>query len=382
MTKVDYWSLFDNSNFFPSWKDYYNFSLSYPENILNFCKQTVQLPYDFYRIITAYALIPSALVKRIPYLFFYGESGSGKSTMAKLFSYIHGVIPITSSTTYAAIRNELREKRITEIIVPSEKEGYPYTSKPVEANLFMVLEDVDEHTFKRNFNLYTLFKCGYDKSTDTIKMSGEKNGTNESFRCFSPKVFSSIHPIHAIEDYKELLRRLIVIPFKKADDVEILDIDNLDWTGFSDKFNDFWSYEQAGILLTIRSSLNHIKTLTSQQKAICLDLIAVGISTGIWSDEIEAVQDLKDCFNWLKQDVKVEQSPFITLLKNLITETEINAQRTGSTPWLYSNQLRTICDSWFAKGFLLSKPTGKEISTAMNKLGYRNNSNGQWMKRL
>ena len=381
MTTTDYSALLNNSNFFPSWQENYNESLTYPENILELCKKTVVLPYDFYNIIAVYFLIPSALVKRIPYLFFYGLSGSGKSTMAKLASYIHGVTPVTSSTTYAAIRNELRSNKTKCIMASNPKEGYPDMPKIVEANHFMVLEDIDDSTLRRNPNLYALFKCGYDKQTDTIKMSGEKNGTNESFRCFAPKVFSSIHPIHAIEEYKELRRRLIVIPFKKLDDVEFLDIDSLDWSNFKSKFNEFWSYEQAEILLITRNSLNHVKGLTSSQKAICLDLIAVGISTGIWSDETVAVQELKDCFDWLKQDVQIEQSPITSLLQQLVNDLEDNSKKTNTNCCIYTHQLRTIVDAWYAKGYLFEKPNSKSITRTMQELGYRS-IKGQWTKKL
>ena len=373
----DYSILLKNKEFYPSWEKHYDVSLSYPENILNLIKKVAILPYDFYKIIAAYYLIPSALVKRIPYLFFYGLSGSGKSTMAKLAGYIHGVTPITSSTTYAAIRNDLRSNKAKYIMIPNPKPDLPDMPKLVESNYFMVLEDVDANTFKREPNLYALLKCGYDKQTDLIKMSSKENGTNESFRCFAPKVFSSIHPIHAIEDYKELRRRLIVIPFKQVNDAEILDIDNLDWSEFSVKFNEFWSYEQAEIFLIIRSNLNRIKGLNCQEKAICLDLIAVGVSTGIWSDEIEAVQELKDCFSWLKKDVQSESPPLEKLLTELTTEIEKNGQQC-----IYSNQLKVIIDAWVTKGFLLEKPKNKEVIDIMRKLNYKINSRGQWAKKL
>lgn len=180
---------------------------------------------------------------------------------------------------------------------------------------------------------------------------------------------------------KELRRRLIVIPFKKAD-VDVLDIDNLDWSSFSQKFNEFWSYEQAEILLTIRSSLNRIKGLTAQQKAICLDLIAVGVSAGIWSDENVAVQELKDCFDWLKEDVKIEQLPLVSLIQELLKETENNCKQVNTIPCIYTHQLRNIVDAWYAKGYLFDKAPSKDITKVMQELGYRSNGKGQWLKKL
>ena len=378
----DYSSLLAmNPDYFPSWERFYNEDLSYPENILHLCKQASPLPYDFYRVITAYFLIPTALAKRVPYIFFYGVSGSGKSTFCKLAAKIHGVTPLASSTTYAAIRNELREKKTKWILVENKKPGMPPMSKQVEANTFMSWEDIDLQTFKRQPQIYVLFKCGYDKATDTIQMSAEIRGQNEKFRCFSTKAFSSIHPIHTIEEYSELRRRLIVIPTKKVENLEtpLLDIDNIDWTGFSSKFNEFWDIPQAEIWLITRSAVGKVKGLNSHQKAISLDLITTGVAAGIWSDETEAVKDLKECFEWLKQDVKVEKAPLETLLGELIEKMEKDMN--GGIVCIYSKQVKNFVETWYQQGYLMERPNSKEVIRIMNEHNYRINSKGQWMKR-
>lgn len=378
--------LSNNSDFCPSWENYYNFDLSYPENILNLVRQASILPYDFYRIIAAYALIPSALVNRVPYLFFYGVSGSGKSTFGKLIANIHGVHTLASNTTYAAIRNIIREnKKIVVTTFHDDPKKMP-ESKLVEANTMLVWEDVDDDTFKKNPNIYTLFKVGYDRATDTVVIAGKEQGTIDKYRCFNPKVFSSIYPIHTLEDYNELRRRLIVIPTKRLDDIDtpLLNIDNINWQGFNHKFNEFWSLQQAEIFLTIRKSLtdypSSLKGLNSQQKTISWDLAAVGVSTGIWADETEAVQDLKACFDWLKKDVQSEADNLEKLLTEFIANVENNAKQTDSVPCVYSQQLRTIIFTWHSKAWLLEKPTNKVIKYTMNKLGYKINEKGQWMK--
>lgn len=124
-----------------------------------------------------------------------------------------------------------------------------------------------------------------------------------------------------------------------------------------------------------------MKGLTSSQKAICLDLIAVGISTGIWSDETVAVQELKDCFDWLKQDVQIEQSPITSLLQQLVNDLEDNSKKTNTNCCIYTHQLRTIVDAWYAKGYLFEKPNSKSITRTMQELGYRS-IKGQWTKKL
>ncbi|MDJ0650295.1 MAG: hypothetical protein QNJ60_16500 [Xenococcaceae cyanobacterium MO_188.B19] len=380
----DYSILFrDNPDFYPSWEEFYNFDLSYPENILNLIEQASVLPHDFYRIVAAYTLMPSGLTKRVPCLFFYGASGSGKTTISKLIAKIHGVTPIASSTTYAAIRNILRSNRKIYVSTPHPSDpSKPPVSRLIDANTILVWEDIDSDTFRRNPNIYVLFKVGYDKETDTVVISGKEIGTIEKFRCFAHNVLSSIHPIHTMGEYKELRRRLLVIPTKKLDDIdaELLDINSINWDGFSTKFNEFWSLDQAEIFLTIRSSLSNLKGLTSQQKTISLDLIATGVSTGIWSDEIEAVQELKECFEWINKDVKTEASNLEKLLSEFVLDIEKTAKEANVTPCIYTQQLRTIIKAWYEKSWLLEKPSHKETRLIMNKLNYRSNSKGQWSK--
>ncbi len=370
----------NNPDYFPSWEQYYDLSLTYPQNLEHFFRKTVPLPYDFYKVITVYALIPSALAQRVPYLFFFGVSGSGKSTLGKIIAYIHGITITSSETTYAAIRNSLRERKSKILLVENEDPKFPCYGKEVEANTFMVWEDIDDRTFIKHPQIYNMFKFGCDKACDTIQMSSEIKGKNETFRCFSPKVFSSIHPIHTIEQFKELRRRLIVIPTKKLEFIEqeLLDIDQIDWSGFSHKFNEFWDLKRAKVWLMTRSSLRNVKGLTSTEKAISLDLIATGIAAGIWSDETVAVQDLKDCFNWLKKDVEVTQSPLRALLEDFIKELEKNAGDT--TPFIYAQQLKAYWMCWYEKSWLIEKPTNRDVAKLMNEFGYRTNKRGQWIK--
>ena len=199
MTMYDYSELLKNNynNYFPTWESLYNPSLTYPQNLLSIFKGSIFLPEDFYNIITVYALVPSALAQKVPYLFLYGVSGSGKSTVGKLIAYIHGITITSSETTYAAIRNSLRDRKTKTILVESDDPKFPGSyGKVIEANTCMVWEDINSKTFASRPEIYNMFKFVYDKSCDTIQISSEKIGNNETFRCFCPKIFSSIDPIH------------------------------------------------------------------------------------------------------------------------------------------------------------------------------------------
>ena len=281
----------------------------------------VFLPDDYYDIIAAYMLIPSALAKVVPYLFLYGQSGTGKSTLGKLISYFWGVPINTSGDTYASIRNSLNDRKYQDIEIPSKDPSFPSIYKKVEVNTGMVWDDIDSSVVLNTPYFFRMLKVGYDSSTDKISISSDIKGENLEFRCFSLKVFSSISPIHLEDSLKELQRRLIVIPFKRIEDVSderlaqlgttkdtwpkhLLNINAFDWKGFSSLFTNFWNRELAEVYLLNRKTLmNTLTGLSSKERAISLDLLSAGIASGIWKDEIQGVARLKNYFDWFEREI-------------------------------------------------------------------------------
>ncbi len=198
----DYSILFHNrkNNLDFSWESLYNNSLTYPENIYNLFRNSVYLPNDFYKALTTYSLTPSALCQRLPYMFCYGVSGSGKSTIGKLIAYMHGITITGSNTTYAAMINLLRDRKTATIFVELDDPKFPGGyGKTIEANAFIVWEDISSRTLRENPCTYNMLKCAYDRNCDTILISSETKGKNEKFRAFSPMVFGSIEPLHSME---------------------------------------------------------------------------------------------------------------------------------------------------------------------------------------
>lgn len=178
-----------------TWREIYDESLSLPWNVHHILQQTILLPHDFYDIIAAYFLLPSALCRNIPYLFLYGQSGSGKSTVAKIASYLHGVPINSSSDTFAAIRNALEDRRYGHATIQDPDNPDNTWTDKVPRNTIMVWDDINAQTFTSQPNLYNMLKFGTNKSTSTIAISGKEIGETLKFNCFCPKVFSSISPL-------------------------------------------------------------------------------------------------------------------------------------------------------------------------------------------
>ena len=386
---VDYSVLFESEDgLTDTWREVYDSSSPLSWNLLNILRCTILLPHDFYDIIATYFLLPSVLCRNIPYLFLYGQSGSGKSTAAKLASYLHGVSINSSSDTFAGIRNELDKRRYKGVDVPDPDEPGKTRYVHCEQNTFMVWDDVDATVFSSQPDLYRLFKFGVDKTTDKITLSGKDTGTNLEFRTFCPKVFSSISPLHLDDRFRELKRRLIVIPCKRVEELsdkrkvelnitdnnwqsKLLDLGAYNWKGLKHEFAEFWDLEQGKAFLDTRKLLgSSINGLGSQQRAISLDLLACGIVSGVWADENIALERIKTYWNWFRQETEKNAS-LGSLLRDYIRQEEKNARNGGKALEINTPCLRRQVTHWFDAGWLYEKPRLKEVKELMLDNGMR-----------
>lgn len=393
----DYSVLFESEDgVSDTWREFYVDSQPLSWNLVNILEKTVFLPHDFYDIIAAYLLLPSALCRVVPYLFLYGRSGSGKSTLAKIGSYLHGVSINSSSDTFAGIRNSLDQRRNSYAQVPDELEPERTYSKRVEKNTCMVWDDIDSSVFINNPDLYRLFKFGYDRTTDMITISSKEVGENLRFHCFCPKIFSSISPMHLDDRFKELRRRLIVIPCKRVEDLSdqrknelgiidnawetrLINIGSCNWKGFSNEFQEFWDLELASAFITTRKLLSQsVRGLSSQQRTISLDLMATGIASGIWQDEQEATDRMKFYWSWFKGETE-KSAGLGNLLATYIKREEVNAKNAGRELEIYTSQLRSQIENWVSMGWLYEKPHSKEVKETLLDLGMRLRQ-GKWVK--
>ena len=378
------------------WERLYDYNRTYPENILSLLKRIVYLPEDFYDLIATYLILPSALANIVPYLFLYGQSGSGKSTVAKFACAVHGIKPSSPTDTFAALRNIINGRRYgyAELTVDGEPEQT--WRKQVEVNTHMVWEDIDSNIFFQNPDLYRLYKIGYDRNTDLISISGKEPGTLMEFRTFCPKTFSSISPLHLDDRFRELKRRLIVVPFLKVEELadsrkselgitdenyhkNLVNVDVYNWRGFDKELDAFWDMDMASAYFDVRTALSQsVSGLTSQQRAISIDLLTTGIVSGIWRDETEAITRLRGYWKWFKSET--EQSTGLgQLLKEFLKQQERNAKAAGLSPAVAVPEIRRQLDLWYEQGWILERPRVSTVKELTLDLGWKVHK-GVWRK--
>jgi energy-coupling factor transporter ATP-binding protein EcfA2 len=381
-----------------TWRDIYDENIPLPTNLLFILQQAVFLPHDFYDVIGSYFLLPSALCNVVPYLFLHGQSGSGKSTLAKVAKYLHGVSFNSSSDTFAGIRNSLDSRRNTWVESTAlNSDGEPYSfRKQVEKNTCMVWDDVDGSVFVNSPDLYRLFKFGYDRTTDKITLSSKETGINLEFRCFCPKILSTISPLHLDDRFRELKRRLIVIPCTRVEELspermieqgitlddwqsKLLKIDSYNWDGFSNEFQKFWDLDRAKLFIETRQKLIESKTgLNSQQFAISTDLITTGIASGVWESQEYAMSRMHTYWDWFKSETEAGTSLGQLLRKFLGNEVK-NCKASGRVPEIYSNAIHSQVKAWLEMGWLLEAPRGREVANLLYDQGWRFKE-GKWSK--
>ncbi|HEY9658488.1 MAG TPA: hypothetical protein V6C65_08570 [Allocoleopsis sp.] len=286
-------------------------------------ERTVFLPNPslFGPIAISYFLIPSAMANTCPLLIFHGVKGSGKSQGGQVAALIHGKLDEIkgSASTFAALRNALDSSRWLD------------SEKRMEVNSILIIDDIKESFFSSSPDRYNMVRSGTYRDTDRITLaSKDKTGENLEFRCFGPKILSTVEQFWSQQKYSELLRRIIVIPCKpwelftpdeKRESLEHLGVESLDvrqkmnlrginWVGFENLFRDFWEnesncYTYANWVQELVDGSVSIPDIISGEKwDMSIDLLATGLTVGVWESAQQAVDHMARYWTWFNESIE------------------------------------------------------------------------------
>lgn len=353
-----------------SWEDLWNPKLSRYENTKSILGRIIILPDEEIQLPIAaiYMWLNSNWALQVPYLFSYGPEGSGKSAIATVAEKMLDIESLQAGSSAVAIRNEVNNSRFPDGEGTQENDSF-----------FLVWDNVNQDTLE-NKDIYNIFLSGAVKGKDIVKISSSESGRNLVFRTFSPKIYSSIHALHARPDYRELTRRVMVLFHEKLSeetlgDRELLSSDEVDFSCFFESQIEpfFQSIDRFHAYEDFRRKWN--KTRFSGQwdtarKRLLADFAATGYIIGAWEDIAGAKEVIGGYETYLKSKVGDCQTPLVQCLKDLakIEDGDISAALLAAHVDLYLNNFK-----------LLEKPRQKELLEAMTVLGY-SFTKGRWAK--
>ncbi|MBR8829965.1 MAG: hypothetical protein N5P05_000491 [Chroococcopsis gigantea SAG 12.99] len=340
---------------------------SYPENIYSLLDKFVYYPNETLKILVlAYGLCPSALSKRLPLLFLYGTSGTGKSTAGKFVAKVRGKHILSSSDTFASLRNYLDETKFID---------------ELELNCILVWDDLDPSVLIEQPNVFRMLKVGYDRQTQWISISSQKAGTNIRFATFSPKIISTIHPVWTLPKLSELDRRSIVVAHNKPDkEIEVLDLDSFSFYGLPIAYEEFWGNElTCKMFLETRKRFIRKKFdwLGNDEKQLLGDLVATVAGLNYFETESKIYGWLEDY--WVNHLLPIKNKSslaFIELLQDYIKEHTMLEMKLQSFIPIDSKHLLDTAKKWSMDGKIETYVTPITLGDYMGKLGYKLTKNG------
>jgi hypothetical protein len=303
---------------------------SYPQVVFELLRRSVLLPRANFQlpIAASYLMLPSVFCNRVPILLSQGGSGTGKSTLSHLACGIHNTEPLGAGSTFPSIRNQIRNDRFFD--PESGSRG-----NQNEKNCCLAWEDISSRSL-RDFDgkIFDLLKLGVDrKGKISIANMG---GSNMEFEVFSPKLISSISPFYAEHDFRELIRRLIVIEHKRYDyfsstdhsdlqcDIEpddLLDLQGIDWKGCKSAFDSFWLSKPIALQYAeVRRSIKKSKSLDFPTAYFDMskDLITTGVVCGFFPSVSTAIEHYAAYFEWHKWKIESQATGTEMVLREFI----------------------------------------------------------------
>ena len=242
----------------------------------NACKAVLEASVEIPRpevqipLFLAYVMSPSAMCTRLPVVFLYGPSGSGKSLAGIFASKLYGELPLQESTTTAGIRNELNSRKYSE---------HPHDPDiKIEQNTILVWDDLRPVRINPDSqdNIFGLLKSGCSRSTSITK-TAIIGGNTVEYCTFGGKIISSISPIWSTPGCEELQRRSMMFQFKRSEgDREFIPLENVDITDLVLRLKATW-LQQVNRLEWKGNKKAFLKAkfpLDETFKSMCCDILA------------------------------------------------------------------------------------------------------------
>lgn len=290
-------------------------------------------------------------------MFNYGRPGTGKSTAAVFARSLHDTELLSSSSTYASIRNLIKTSRY---LIPDEEDEET-------DGAMLCFDNVNPSTFQDE-DVRNLMLMGYKRTTDRVAHAGAQGGGNVYFRCFSSKIFSSIHPIHTQHELAELFRRMLIIFHEKATDFdgEMLDLEDVDWEDFYTDI--YWRFHQnkSNALMFAKAwkaAKTHVYSdacWSPARKSLVRDLLATGVAIGSWSTVKEGIKTFTEYWHYFDEKVT----------NNRVDLDQFLEQWSEGKKFIMHPELENQIDKLVNEKRLLKSKSKYDIGGIMGSLGY------------
>jgi DnaJ domain len=318
----------------------------------------IQRPFLLSAILT-----PSALAESLPLIFCFGSDGSGKSLICKIVAKLWNTYPLTSGSTPTALRNQIE----------AIKWGY-YEGIKIEKNCGIVLNDLTLKQLAGN-QLLTAFLKAYDRNESTIAISSpDKDGKNLEFDVFSNRIISSVIPFFALDDFRELGRRMLTIYCEKAKDAhDLLGFSDIDFKGIENVIPKLWEnpdncarYAAVNVRKAAKGKKINIDRLDTYRS-----IIATGVTLGIFpsvSEAIDAFADLEKYQTVLRNTYGDTTKQLLSAFMRAKLKQCIKMQVDPVVPPLV---IQSFLQSCAREGKIERKPSTEKIKDYLTALGYK-----------
>lgn len=147
----------------------------------------------------------------------------------------------------------------------------------------LLLDNLSQKFFDGEY-IYNFILTGYDRKTATVAIAERSLSETKEFNIFSPKVISTVFPVHIEPKLSELKRRVIIIETVKVNNPGAQDIS---LNNLKDCFKGFWRRITRSKFLETRNKISetisrNYQDFPFQFTHLCLDLMTTAYITNIF----------------------------------------------------------------------------------------------------